>query len=79
MSYFLESIKNIGLVEDCVNYPIVDIDLSFLKKDDPLGKNDLDLLDNFRKPARDYSNNDGVDCDPLYNTPFCFMKIRMVI
>lgn len=68
-SYFSKSIKNIGLGEDCANYPIVDINLTLLKKDDPLGKDNLDLLDYLRRSTSDGPYDDGLHCDSLYDTP----------
>ena len=38
LSYFLKSIKNTGLSEDCTNYTIFDSDISLIKKNDQLGE-----------------------------------------
>ncbi|XP_060200043.1 uncharacterized protein LOC132628275 [Lycium barbarum] len=70
--YFMNSIKNIGLDEDCGNYPFIDMDLSLLKKDDPLVEEEFDLLDYLRNPTKDYSYNVGIDSDSLYDSPPLF-------
>ncbi|MCD7448016.1 hypothetical protein HAX54_036836 [Datura stramonium] len=76
VSLKFESIKNMGLGKDCANYPIVDVDLFLLEKDDLLGKENLDLHDYLKNSTRDYSCDVDVDCDPLYETPPLFDKDR---
>ena len=72
LSYFLKSIKNIGLSEDCSNYPIFDSDLSLVKKNDQLGDDKFDLLEYLRNPTSDCSYENDFGCDPLYDTPPLF-------
>lgn len=66
LSLCLESIKNIGLSEDFANFLIDDSDLLIIKKDDHLGKCNVDLLGYLRNPPNDCS------CDNLYDTPPLF-------
>ena len=74
LSYFLKSIKNLGLSEDCANYPIFDSDLSLVKKNDQLGEDNLDLLEYLRNPTNDCSYENDFDSDPLYDPPPLFDK-----
>ncbi|KAF3653312.1 hypothetical protein FXO37_17040 [Capsicum annuum] len=66
LSYFLKSIKNIGLSKDFVNHPIVDNDHLLLEKNDQLGDDNLGLLKYLRNPINDFSCKNGFGCDPYY-------------
>lgn len=74
MFYFLKSIKDVGLSDDCASYPLDDLDLSLVKRDNPLGDDYLDLLEYLRNPPNDCLYVDRDDCTPLYDTPPLFVE-----
>lgn len=51
LSYFIKSIKNIGLSKDYANYPTLNSDLLLLKKNDYLGDDNFDLFECLRDPT----------------------------